>query len=146
MDLAGELDWVAKRQMIQLYMDRKGCGWEDPRVALMDLQYHDMRPNKGLYFTLEKANRIEKVLCDDEIRRAEQNAPANTRAFFRGACLKTFSRNVYGMSWTSVLLDLGNSTIKKIPLLDPYRGTQALTSELLEGVTTADQLLARLAG
>lgn len=139
-----ELDWVAKRQMILTYMDRKGCGWSDPRVPLLDLQYHDMRPDKGLYYTLERSNRIERLLRDEEIRWAEQEAPANTRAYFRGACLKQFPDNVYGMSWTSVLLDQGNETIKRIPLMDPHRGTQALTQELLEGVSTVDQLLAKL--
>ena len=141
-----ELDWVAKRQMILSYMDRKGCPWSDPRVSLLDLQYHDMRPEKGLYYTLERSNRIDRLLQDEEIDRAEQEAPINTRAFFRGACLKRFPDHVYGMSWTSVLFDQGNDTIKRIPLMDPYRGTQALTQELLEGVSTVDELLRKLHG
>ena len=146
MQLANELDWVAKRQMILSYMDRKQCGWNDPRVTMMDLQYHDIRPEKGLYFTLERAGRIERIVSDKEIHWATEAAPPNTRAYFRSACLKKFPQQIYGMSWTSVMLDLGDSTVKRIPLLDPYRGTQGLTNELLEDVVTAEQLLAKLAG
>ena len=144
MQLCRELDWVAKRQMIHAYMDRKGCPWSDPRIALLDLQYHDMRPDKGLYYTLEQSNRIDRLLRDEEIHWAEQEAPVNTRAYFRGACLKRFPEHVYGMSWTSVLFDQGQDSIKRIPLMDPSRGTQALTQELLEGVSTVEELLTNL--
>jgi proteasome accessory factor A len=142
--LVRELDWVAKRQMIQSYMDRKGCGWNDPRVLLLDLQYHDIRPEKGLFYTLERSNLIDRLVRDTEILRAEQDPPTGTRAFFRGHCLKKFPRQVYAGSWTSVLLDVGNTTIKKIPLMEPLRGTESLTRELLEGSDSAESLLAKL--
>ena len=144
MQLVQELDWVAKKQMIESYMDRKGCGWDDPRVALMDLQYHDIRPDKGLYYTLERSRRIERLLDDEDIAGAEFHAPRDTRAFFRGACLQRFARQIYGASWTSVLFDVGDTSVKRVPLLDPWRGTQDLTNDLLEGVDTAQQLLDRL--
>ena len=92
MQLARELDWVAKRQMIQSYMDRKGCGWDDPRVLLVDLQYHDVRPEKGLYYTLERSNLVDRLLSDAEIMKAELNPPPGTRAYFRGSCLKRFAK------------------------------------------------------
>ncbi len=142
--LAAELDWVAKREMIESYVDRKGCGWNDPRVALMDLQYHDVRPDKGLYYTLERSRRIERLLDDEEISAAELQAPRGTRAYFRGACLRKFPHQIYGASWTSVLFDVGDVAVKRVPLMDPLRGTQDLTNELLEGVETAQQLLDRL--
>jgi Pup amidohydrolase len=144
-ELRGEVDWVAKHALIRSYMDRKQCSWKDPRVAMMDLQYHDVRPTKGLYYTLERTGQMERLTLDHEIERARQAAPALTRAFFRGECLKRLPRQVYGMSWTSVLLDSGNSTIKRIPLMDPYRGTQQLTQELFQDITSVDQLLSRLA-
>jgi len=144
--LGRELDWVAKQQMIQSFMDRKVCGWKDPRIALLDLQYHDMRPDKGLYYTLERGKRIERLLQDSDIEQAMVEPPLNTRAYFRGTCLKQFAEKVYGVSWTSVLLDQGNDTIKRIPLMDPYRGTRALTNDLLEGVSTVEQLLTKLSG
>ena len=144
MQLGGGLDWVAKKQLIESYVDRKGCGWDDPRVALVDLQYHDVRPDKGLYYTLERSGRIERLLDEADVGRAEFHAPCHTRAFFRGACLQKFSRHIYGASWTSLLFDVGGDSVKRVPLLDPWRGTQDLTNDLLEGVDTAQQLLTRL--
>ncbi|MBP6606503.1 MAG: proteasome accessory factor PafA2 family protein, partial [Nitrospira sp.] len=142
--LVRELDWVAKRYLIESYMERKSCGWDDPRVRLMDLQYHDVRPDKGLYYTLERNHRIERVVLDHEIVRAEFNPPVGTRAYFRGQCVKKYPNVVYGASWTSVLFDIGQNKIKKIPLMDPLRGTEALTGELLAQAETAAALLAKL--
>jgi len=142
--LLRELDWVAKRYLIESYMERKSCGWDDPRVRLMDLQYHDIRPDKGLYYTLERSNRIERVVLDQEITRAELTPPAGTRAYFRGQCVKKYPNAVYGASWTSVLFDIGQNKIKKIPLMEPLRGTEALTGELLAQAETAAALLEKL--
>ena len=142
--LVRELDWVAKRYLIESYMDRKSCGWDDPRVRLMDLQYHDVRPERGLYYTLERSHRIERVVLDHEIARAEMNPPVGTRAYFRGQCVKKYPNAVYGVSWTSVLFDVGQNKIKRIPLLDPLRGTEALTGELLAQAETAAALLEKL--
>ena len=142
--LVRELDWVAKRYLIESYMDRKSCGWDDPRVRLMDFQYHDVRPEKGLYYTLERSHLIERIVLDHEIARAEMNPPVGTRAFFRGQCVRKYPNVVYGASWTSVLFDIGQNKIKKIPLMDPLRGTEALTGELLAQAETAAALLAKL--
>jgi len=143
-ELVRELDWVAKRALIESYMDRKGCGWEDSRVAMMDLQYHDVRPEKGLYFTLERANQVERIVMDEEVQKAEAVAPLDTRAYFRAACVKKWPQEVYAASWTSVLFDIGNAAIKKVPLMEPLRGTEALTKGLLDESETIDALLDKL--
>ena len=140
-----EIDWVAKHALIESYKDRKRCSWQDPRIAMIDLQYHDIRPANGLYYTLERTGKMERLTHDEEIQRARQTAPTQTRAFFRGACLKRFPQQVYGMSWTSILLESSDGTITRIPLMDPYRGTQSLTQELFQDIDSVDQLLSRLA-
>ena len=142
--LVEELDWVAKRHLIESYMDRKGCGWSDPRVKLMDLQYHDVRPDKGLFYTLERSNLIKRVVSEEEIVRAETLPPPGTRAYFRGRCAAKFAASLYGVSWTSVLFDFGNPTITRIPLMDPNRGTEAMTGALLDSCPTAEALLEKL--
>lgn len=142
--LVRELDWVAKRHLMESYMERKGCGWNDPRIRLMDLQYHDVRPDKGLYYTLERSHMIERIVQDVEISRAEFMPPSGTRAYFRGRCVGKYAKSIYGASWTSVLFDVGNTTIKKVPLMDPLRGTEALTAELIEQSDSAEALLAKL--
>ena len=143
-DLVRELDWIAKRSLIESYLDRKRCGWDDPRAAMLDLQYHDIRPEKGLYFTLERGNHIDRIVTDAEIARAELHAPGDTRAYFRAACIKKWPQEVYAASWTSVLFDVGNAAIKKVPLMEPLRGTESLTKGLLDESDTVESLLANL--
>ena len=142
--LVKELDWVAKRHMIESYMDRKGCGWDDSRAKLMDLQYHDVRPERGLFYTLERSDLIERIVQEHEIQKAEFTPPPGTRAYFRGRCASKFAKSLYGASWTSVLFDVGDATIKKVPLMDPHRGTESLTGTLLDTVETVDALIERL--
>ncbi|MFN3680793.1 MAG: depupylase/deamidase Dop [Nitrospira sp.] len=142
--LVRELDWVAKRHLIESYMDRKRCGWDDPRIKLLDLQYHDIRPDRGLFYTLERGGHIERLVAEQDIRQAEFTPPPNTRAYFRGRCVSKFARSLYGASWTSLLFDVGNTTIKRVPLMDPYRGTKALTGDLLDFADSAEALLDKL--
>ncbi len=144
MQLSGELDWVIKLQLVRSYIERKQCGWDDPRVTMMDLQYHDLRPEKGLFSALEKDGYVKRLISDREISQAEQNPPADTRAYFRGACLKKFLKEVYAASWSSILFDTGNTTIKKVPLLEPLKGTQSLTASLLESARSVDEMLNHL--
>ena len=143
---ARELDWVIKRELLQAYMHRKGIGFDDQRISMLDLQYHDLRQDKGLYYRLEREGYVERLLGDDEIRRAMTLPPADTRAYFRGTCLQKFSGQVYGASWSSILLDTGESTVKRIPMADPARGTQKLVGEILERSDSVTELLERLAG
>jgi proteasome accessory factor A len=143
-ELARELDWVAKRDLIESYIERKGCGWDDPRVAMLDLQYHDVRPEKGLYYALERGHHVDRIVSETEVLRAQTEAPLDTRAYFRAGCVKKWPLEVYAASWTSVLFDIGNAVIKKVPLLEPLRGTEALTKSLLDESDTVESLLAKL--
>ncbi|HTN42430.1 MAG TPA: depupylase/deamidase Dop [Nitrospiria bacterium] len=144
MQLSRQIDWVIKLKLIQSYMERKKCGWGDSRLAMMDLQYHDIRPEKGLYAALEKDQFVDRITTDREIEQAEQNPPTDTRAYFRGSCLKKFPKEVYAASWSSILFDVGNTTIKKVPLMEPLRGTESLTRSLLESAQSIEEVLGRL--
>ena len=144
MQLNREIDWVIKKQLLLSYQEKKRCDWTDPRISMMDLQYHDIRPDKGLYYTLEKKGYVERIVTDEEINRAEQMPPIDTRAYFRSMCLKKFPKEVYAASWSSVLFDVGNATIKRIPLMEPLKGTEMLTRSLFEASKSAEELLSQL--
>jgi proteasome accessory factor A len=113
---------------------------------MLDLQYHDVRREKGIYYRLEQEQVVERLVTDDEIRRAIDEPPADTRAYFRGTCLRKFPDQVYGASWSSVLLDTGESSVKRIPMAEPARGTRKLVGEVLEHSDSVAELLERLAG
>jgi proteasome accessory factor A len=143
---ARELDWVIKQELIDSYMTRKDVAFDDQRISMLDLQYHDLRVDKGLYYRLERDGYVERLLTDEEIRRAMCAPPTDTRAYFRGTCLRKFPTQVYGASWTSILLDSGESTVKRIPMIEPMRGTRKLVGEILERSDSVAELLERLAG
>lgn len=144
--LSRRLDWVIKQELIESYMAKKGIGWNDPRVALLDLQYHDLRLERGLYYKLEREGCVDRLVTDDEVLSAVDQAPADSRAYFRSVCLKKFGKEVYGASWSSVLFDVGGGVVKRVPLMEPLRGTEALTGTLLRNVDSVDQLLTTLTG
>ena len=71
---AGELDWVAKLKLLSQYRDRDGLDWDDAKLHLIDLQYSDIRPEKGLYPELVAAGRIERLLDDASVERRHARA------------------------------------------------------------------------
>ncbi|HZR46582.1 MAG TPA: depupylase/deamidase Dop [Candidatus Manganitrophaceae bacterium] len=145
MQLSKQIDWVIKKELIESYMKRKGCDWKDPRISMMDLQYHDVVQEKGLYYALERGGYVERLISEETLAHAQENPPKDTRAYFRGTCLKKFPKEVYAASWSSILFDVGNTTIKKVPLLDPLKGSQALVGRLLEEARTVEELLSIIA-
>ncbi len=142
--LQRELDWVAKWHLLTSYMDRRGEDWESPRVAMVDLQYHDLRPERGLYYLLERKGAMERIVTDQDIADAIENPPEDTRAYFRGMVLKKFREQVFGVNWDSLSFNLGEGPIKRILMEEPLKGTKAHVQALLERSRTAAELVANL--
>lgn len=142
--LSREVDWVIKRDLLQAYVDRRGCEWTDPRVTMMDLQYHDLRPEKGLFAALERGGYVERLVNDEAVTAAVTDPPVDTRAYFRARCLQKFPHQVYAASWASVLVDVGQAAVKRIPLNEPSRGTRDLVGALLDEAESAEALVSRL--
>jgi proteasome accessory factor PafA2 len=135
-----QLDWVAKRKLVDAYRDRHGCAWDDSRLAALDLQYHDLRPERSLYARMG----MERLVDDAEVLRAVTTPPAETRAWFRGQCLARWPEAVVTANWDSLVFDLGTDPLRRVPMMDPLRGTAAHTAALLEASATPAQLLERL--
>ncbi|MBF4163078.1 depupylase/deamidase Dop [Nocardioides acrostichi] len=145
MSLSAELDWVAKLKLLEQYRDRDGLEWDDAKLALIDLQYSDIRPEKGLYHRLVRAGRIERLLDDALVESAMHDPPTDTRAYFRGRCLEKYPDAVAAASWDSVILDLpGRESLQRIPTLDPLRGSQAHVGALLDRCENAEQMFTAL--
>ncbi len=143
--LAREIDWIIKREMMESYMRRKECGWKDPRILMMGLQYHDVAQGKGLYYALERGNYVDRIIPEEALLGARDSPPEGTRAYFRGTCLKKFLKEVYAASWGTLLFNMGNGVIKKVPLMDPIRGNKALVGSILERSKTVEELLSLIA-
>jgi len=145
MECADQLDWVAKLRLLQQYRDRDGLAWDDAKLHLIDLQYADVRPEKGLYHRLVRAGRIQRLLTDDVVEAAMHDPPEDTRAYFRGRCLEKYSEHVAAASWDSVIFDLpGRESLQRVPTLDPLRGSRAHVGALIDQCATAEDLFRAL--
>ena len=145
--LAGQLDWVTKLQLMDGYRTRDGIGWNHPRLQLVDLQYSDVRADRGLYNKLVAAGRMERLLDERDVRRAVTNPPEDTRAYFRGRCLRQYPDAVAAASWDSVIFDIpGRESLQRVPTLEPLRGTKAHVGDLLDRCETAAELVTALTG
>src|SRR5579884_480427 len=140
MALSGQLDWVAKYNLLDAYRQRHGLGWDDHRLAAMDLQYHDLRPERSLFSRLP----MERLTTDEEVVTAITEPPPDTRAYFRGKCLQRWSSAIAAANWDSLVFDLGTDPLRRVPMMEPLRGTAAHVDSLLEGCSSPAELLERL--
>jgi proteasome accessory factor A len=144
LELADRIDWIIKKAMIESFMERKSVDWESPQVQMMDLQFHDVRPEKGLYHLLERQGRVRRVATDGEIMRAITEPPEDTRAYFRGHCLKRYGDQVFGVNWDSISFGVGDEPIKRVLMAEPLKGSKAHVAELLQRSKDAAELVRNL--
>jgi len=144
--LDGQLDWVTKLALLQAYIDREGLEWSDPKLSLIDLQYHDVRPDRSLYEKLVRAGKVERLVTEDEVQAAITVAPESTRAWFRGGCLARWPDAVVAANWDSLILDVGSDPLRRIPMMEPLKGTKAHVQPLFDEVGTPAELVERLQG
>ncbi len=140
LELADRLDWPAKLRLCEGFMDRHGCDWDDPRLAAMDLQYHDMRPDRSLHRRLG----LRRLTTDAETERAMTEPPTGTRAYFRGRCLQRYPSAIVAANWDSLVFDVGDDPLRRVPMMEPLRGTEHHVGRLVDESDTAAELLRRL--
>jgi proteasome accessory factor A len=137
MSLADMVDWIAKYRLIDGYRERHDLEWNDPKLRAMDLQYHDLRPDRSL------ARRVglRTVIEPAEAIAAVTEPPADTRAWFRGRCLQRFASEIVAANWDSMVFDVGGASLQRVPMMEPSRGTRAHVGELLEQADSAADLI-----
>ena len=138
--LADQLDWVAKYRLFEGYRERHDLEWSNDRLAAMDLQYHDLRPGSSL------ARRVglERLTTDDEVVHAVSEPPPDTRAYFRGRCLARFADEIVAANWDSMVFDVGDTSLQRVPMLEPGRGTRSTVGPIIDASSSAADLLERL--
>jgi Pup amidohydrolase len=135
--VADRVDWVAKLRILRGFQERHALAPGDARLHAIDLQYHDLRPERSL------AQRVglRALHTEEAVRESVHNPPEETRAYFRGQCVARYPDEIVAANWDSVVFDLGEGPLQRVPMLDPLRGTRVLTEELLETSATAHALL-----
>ena len=140
--VADRVDWVAKKRIVDGLRSRYDLGRHDAKLRAVDLQYHDVRREKSL---AQRVGLME-MAGGDIIREAVRRAPESTRAYFRGECVTRFPDDIVSANWDSIVFDVGQGPLQRIPMMDPTRGTRDLTGSLFEKNLTAVALVAALNG
>ena len=135
--LFGVLDWVTKKKIIDSYADRHGLKVDDFKLAALDLQYHDLRPEMSLFARIP----TEKIVSTEEVALAVENPPNETRAFFRGKCLQKWPENVLVANWDSIVFDIGDKNLRRVPMMEPLRGTSQHVGDLIDSCETVIELI-----
>jgi proteasome accessory factor PafA2 len=138
--VADQVDWVAKRRIVDGIRERRGLSAKDATLRAIDLQYHDLRPAKSLARRAGLTRLVEEPVW----RPAMTVPPETTRAWFRGRCLAKYGSDVVAANWDSLVFDVGADPLKRVPMMEPLRGTRAMVGSLIDESADAATLLARL--
>ncbi|MCC7435761.1 MAG: proteasome accessory factor PafA2 family protein [Methanoregulaceae archaeon] len=120
--IAGRVDWIAKRQLLQTVVDETGLRWGSSELLAYDLEYHNVDPNEGLYFALRDAGMVKDAIPTD----LDIPAPRDTRARARG--LATRYPELERASWGTLVFRL-DGELREVTL-DPERDYSHVSPEL----------------
>ena len=129
--LERKIDWVAKMRLIEEYRGRRGYPLTHPKVALMDLVYHEVNRDRGLYYILERRDQMERVATDKDIQRAMREPPQTTRARLRGEFIRQAKakRRDYTVDW--VHLKLNDQAQRTVLCKDPFKAHDERVEQLI---------------
>ncbi len=100
--LSEHLDWVAKYTLLNGFREEEGLRWTDPHVQSLDLAYHNVDPEQGLYYGLDQAGAMRRLVTDGRTEAAVSCPPADTRAFIRGLFVERFGSSVRSIGWNGI--------------------------------------------
>ncbi|GKS65660.1 proteasome accessory factor PafA2 [Nitrospira sp.] len=100
--LVGKLDWVTKQWLLESFMREERIGWDDPWLASLDLEYHNIHPDQGLYLGLEAEGKAWRLTTDEAIEEAIRNGPTDTRGGLRGLCVQRFPDQIKSIQWERI--------------------------------------------
>jgi proteasome accessory factor PafA2 len=144
-DLVRKLDWVLKLWLVNRYRKARDDAWDHPLLPVLDLQYHRVDNQEGLFYKLQRDGMTARVCDDDEIRRYIDRAPEDTRAYFRSRCIQEYAREIFLLNWEVIGFDHGE-VHRMVPLLNPLKGTREQFEDLFAHAGDSSALIAALEG
>jgi len=138
MQLSDRVDWIAKLQIIEREQERSLIQLDDPKIALIDLLYHDTNVEKGLYYRRQARDHFTRMVSDEDIKAATTTPPATTRAHMRGTFIKAAKewRRDYTVDW--VHLKLNDEMQRTVLLKDPFKSTDDRFRKLISSLERHD--------
>jgi proteasome accessory factor A len=134
------VDWVAKQRLVEGYAARHDIEAGSAKLKAIDLQYHDLRADRCLALRAG----LDTMVTTAEVVAAMTEPPSTTRAYFRGRCLQKFPDDVVAANWDSLVFDIGTDPLRRVPMMEPLRGTADHVGTLIDQSETARELLDRL--
>jgi len=134
MTLDREVDWVAKYRLIERYRERRGLQLSDPRLAMMDLAYHDVDRDRGLYYLLQNKGIMDRTVSDERIAEAVRRPPQTTRARLRGEFIKAAKAKKRDFTVDWVHLKLNDQAQRTVMCKDPFRAYDERVDKLIESL------------
>jgi proteasome accessory factor A len=138
--VANIVDWIAKKRIVDGFAQRHNLQIDDARLKAIDLQYHDMRVDKCLAL---RAGLVE-LCAKPDVMTAMVKPPESTRAFFRGTVLQRWPNDVIAANWDSVVFDIPNQGLKRVPMPEPLRGTRQMVGDVLANSRNPAELIENL--
>jgi proteasome accessory factor A len=138
--VASWVDWVAKQRLVEGYAARHQLAHGAAALKAIDLQYHDLRRERCL---ASRAG-LDTLVSEAEAVTAMTEPPTTTRAYFRGRCLQKFPTEVVAANWDSLVFDIGRDPLRRVPMMEPLRGTADHVGKLIDESANATELLQRL--
>ena len=125
------LDWVIKMELIRSYMERRKVGFEDQRISMLDLQFHDIKRSRGLYYLMAREDMVDRMCADEQIERAMVEPPQTTRAKIRSDFIRyaTERNKSYDVGWS--YLKLNDRYQRTILCKDPFQSKDARVEEMI---------------
>ncbi|MEM9033923.1 MAG: Pup--protein ligase [Actinomycetota bacterium] len=131
LQLDREVDWVIKYHLIERYREKHGLSLGDPRIALLDLQYHDVSRDRGIFYKMQDKELVERVATDADIDHAIEHPPQTTRARLRGEFIKVAKerKRDYTVDW--VHLKLNDQAQRTVLCKDPFKAHDERVEKLI---------------
>ena len=133
-ELDREVDWVIKHKLVEGYREKHDLPLTHPKVALLDLQYHDVNRDRGLFYRMQKRNMVERTTTDSEINTAVEQPPQTTRARLRGEFIRKAKekKRDYTVDW--VHLKLNDQAQRTVLCKDPFKAHDERVEKLIESL------------
>ena len=129
--LETEVDWVIKHRLIHAYREKHDLPLSHARVALVDLQYHDVNRARGLFYKLQAKGMVERLCTDEAIDEAVETPPQTTRARLRGEFIRKAKerKRDYTVDW--VHLKLNDQAQRTVLCKDPFKSRDERVERLI---------------
>ena len=141
LQLIGKIDWVTKRWLLETFVQEEEVGWDDPWLASLDLEYHNLDQDRGLFFGLEVEGRTTRISQGSEIQEAIKHGPQDTRGGLRGVCVQRFGEEISSIQWEGVHFrgQNGGLHLDLLDYLDP--GSVAQCRSIVEKASTPLEMI-----